>query len=407
MVGKRKSPCDSQTNQSSYVIPTKWDEAAVREAAAAAAATAFGAPRKPGKRFVGVRQRPSGRWVAEIKDTIQKIRVWLGTYDTAEAAACAYDEAACLLRGANTRTNFWPRSPSEPSAPPALPPKISNLLSRLKAKNSPTNKSTSGVAAAPSPPTSSTTIDFSAVSAEFQQKQVQHQQLYSSTDLQCIDEFNISDFLNNQIFFTTTPTTTTTDLTTSSSPSSSSCGDSYMGQFMEAGCTEQEERSRGSSEEEIEGLGPVDFLFFDNMEAFPGFYSPFEIAEEIAVGSMETVEESSMFGAAVKRMKYERRISASLYALNGVSECLRLRRGGLGDHLSELSNSCKKKNQMFGMEEVAAESAKLQVENQESPIQLEFPSSSSSYSSSSSSLSNDGDLLLWSSLDLPPICWAL
>ena len=28
------------------------------------------------KRFVGVRQRPSGRWVAEIKDTIQKIRVW-------------------------------------------------------------------------------------------------------------------------------------------------------------------------------------------------------------------------------------------------------------------------------------------------------------------------------------------
>ncbi|KAG6423972.1 hypothetical protein SASPL_114381 [Salvia splendens] len=66
-----------------------------------------------------------------------KIRVWLGTFDTAEEAAKTYDEAARLLRGANTRTNFWPTCPNSSSSSPALPSKITNLLhSRLKARNS-------------------------------------------------------------------------------------------------------------------------------------------------------------------------------------------------------------------------------------------------------------------------------
>ncbi|KAL5748964.1 hypothetical protein ACOSQ2_026261 [Xanthoceras sorbifolium] len=59
-----------------------------------------------GRKFLGVRQRPSGRWVAEIKDSSQKLRLWLGTFDRAEEAAMAYDSAARLLRGRNAKTNF-------------------------------------------------------------------------------------------------------------------------------------------------------------------------------------------------------------------------------------------------------------------------------------------------------------
>ncbi|XVE56717.1 hypothetical protein DITRI_Ditri04bG0033300 [Diplodiscus trichospermus] len=59
-----------------------------------------------GRRYLGVRQRPSGRWVAEIKDSSQKLRLWLGTFDRAEEAALAYDSAARLLRGRNAKTNF-------------------------------------------------------------------------------------------------------------------------------------------------------------------------------------------------------------------------------------------------------------------------------------------------------------
>ncbi|KAK1268633.1 Ethylene-responsive transcription factor RAP2-11 [Acorus gramineus] len=205
----------------------------------------LGGGRRVRKRYVGVRQRPSGRWVAEIKDTIQKIRVWLGTFNTAEEAARAYDEAACLLRGSNTRTNFWP---SSSTTSPALPSKITNLLLlRLKAKKNTINNNnkSSSSSSTTSPPPSSLVINTSR----------------SGEDEEVID---IGDDMDMRFLIDDTD-----------GSSSSSC-----------------------------------------------YYSPFEMAEKMVepIHDQEVDEPSSM-------MLYERTFSASLYALNGIPECLSLRFG--------------------------------------------------------------------------------
>ena len=170
--------------------------------------------------------------------------------------------------------------------------------------------------------------------------------------------------------------------------------------------------------EEGHVMEALDFQFVDNIGS-SCYYSTFQIAEEIEV-PMEPEsfgDEPSMISAAMKRMTYERKFSASLYAFNGIPELLRLKLDSenvkgraRSEQLMKLQNACNKKK---GEKNVKGDDSEMMGKTQEESLQSSFDSSSSSdmgFSSPSSvdmgpsSTGNDGESL-WSSLDLPPICF--
>ena len=75
-----------------------------------------GGPENSGCNYKGVRQRTWGKWVAEIRKPNRGKKLWLGTFDTADDTAYAYDEAARAIYGALARLNF-PESVSTVSGP--------------------------------------------------------------------------------------------------------------------------------------------------------------------------------------------------------------------------------------------------------------------------------------------------
>lgn len=215
-------------------------------------------------KFVGVRQRPSGKWVAEIKNTTQKIRMWLGTFETAEEAAGAYDEAACLLRGSNTRTNF--ATPVFTNSHISL--KIRNLLNHKKSLNQ----------SSPS-----------------------------------------------------TATSTSNNTTANIKPSTIVCDNSYDS-FIYHGVKQDGRIFDDAYRPDLSGyIGDFEASSgtqFDHSWPFPAGLDPLPLAQErIQLPNKHAVaalfpEQIDIEFSEFERMKVERQISASLYAMNGVNEYL-------------------------------------------------------------------------------------
>ena len=78
--------------------------------------------------------RKWGKWVSEIRMPNSTGRLWLGSYDTPEKAARAYDFAVYCLRGSKAKLNFPSIPPQIPCASSLSPPQIQASAAKFAAE---------------------------------------------------------------------------------------------------------------------------------------------------------------------------------------------------------------------------------------------------------------------------------
>lgn len=82
-------------------------------------------------KYKGVRKRKWGKWVSEIRLPHSRERIWLGSYDTPEKAARAFDAAQFCLRGGDADFNFPDNPPSISGGRSLTPPEIQEAAARF------------------------------------------------------------------------------------------------------------------------------------------------------------------------------------------------------------------------------------------------------------------------------------
>ncbi|EXB74920.1 Ethylene-responsive transcription factor [Morus notabilis] len=82
-------------------------------------------------KYKGVRKRKWGKWVSEIRLPNSRERIWLGSYDTAEKAARAFDAAQFCLRGGYAHFNFPESPPNIPGGRSLSPQEIQVVAARF------------------------------------------------------------------------------------------------------------------------------------------------------------------------------------------------------------------------------------------------------------------------------------